>query len=93
MVILEASFPSGYTADLEALKDLKKGIETIRRTETKNGDTVAVIYFDNLTKDRLNFMVSAIRTHEVSEQQPASILIYDYYDNGKSDEQFSPFLL
>lgn len=83
MVVCEIALPSGFTVDANSLEKLKKSEELIKRVETKNGHTVAIIYLDHLTSKAISFGIDAYRDHEVSEPKPASVIIYDYYDNGK----------
>lgn len=82
MAVLEISLPSGYTFDKDQLAQLLK-IETVKKFETKNGDTVAVVYFDSLSENEVCVAVTGFQSHEVAEQKPASILLYDYYDSCK----------
>lgn len=81
MVVLEVSLPSGFVLNFEILNGLKSTFSDIKRIETKNSDTVAIIYFDHLTSDAVTLQIDGFREHIVDEQKPASILIYDYYDN------------
>lgn len=83
MVVLEIAMPSGFVVNTEILNNLMNAVPTIKRIETKNGDTVAIIYFDYLTLDPINVKIDGFREHNVDEQKPSSIVIYDYYDNGK----------
>lgn len=83
MVVLETALPSGFVVKLELLNKLKLVVPLIKRVETKNSDTVAVIYFDHLTSSPVTLQVDCFREHLVSEQKPSSIVIYDYYDNGE----------
>lgn len=86
MAVLEVSLPSGFVVDAPALESLKSSIETIKKVETKNDETLAVIYFDHLSKDPISLKINGFRSHLVSEQKPVPIIVYDYYDNGKSKE-------
>lgn len=83
MVVLETALPSGFVLNTELLDGLKKSLPVVKRIETKNGDTVAVIYLDHLTSDPVSLAIDGFREHIVAEQKPAPIVIYDYYDNGK----------
>lgn len=83
MVVCEIALPSGFTVDANSLEKLKKTQELIKRVEAKNGNTVVIIYLDHLTSKAISLGIDAFRDHEVSEQKPASVIIYDYYDNGK----------
>ncbi|KAL7739077.1 hypothetical protein ACLKA6_011410 [Drosophila palustris] len=83
MAILEVSLPSGYTADEDSFKDIQD-IERVRLVETKNDDTVVVIYFESLPKGELKCLpIEAFKTHAVANQKPAPIVLYDYYDTNK----------
>lgn len=83
MAVLEVSLPSGFVVDVPALESLKSAIDTIKKVETKNDETLAVIYFDHLAKDPISLKINGFRNHLVSEQKPVPIVVYDYYDNGK----------
>lgn len=83
MAILEAELPSGFVVNSEVLNGLKSTLPTLKRIETKNADTVAVFYFDYLSAEPITFKIDGFREHIVENQKPASILVYDYYDNGK----------
>lgn len=88
MVVLETTLPSGFTVNSELLNGLKSTQSLVKRIETKNGDTVAIIYFDHLTTEPITLKIDGFREHLVEEQKPASISIYDYYDNGKRTNEF-----
>ncbi|XP_052854360.1 LOW QUALITY PROTEIN: alpha-2-macroglobulin [Drosophila gunungcola] len=90
MAILEVSLPSGYTADQDSFKDIRD-IARVRLVETKNGDSVVVVYFENLAKNENKCIpVQAYRTHAVANQKPSSVILYDYYDtNKKATEYYS----
>lgn len=83
MVVLEVSLPSGFVVNSEILNGLKSKFSDIKRIETKNSDTVAIIYFDHLTSAAVTLQIDGFQEHIVDEQKPASVLIYDYYDNCK----------
>lgn len=83
MVVLEVSLPSGFTINTDALNGLQDKIDLIKKLETKDGDTVAIIYFDHLTTESLKLNVNAYKQFDVAEQKPASVIIYDYYDSGE----------
>ena len=83
MVVMEIAMPSGFVVNSELLNGLKSTQTLIKRIETKNGDTLAILYFDHLTTDPITLTIDGFREHLVEEQKPTSILIYDYYNNGK----------
>lgn len=82
MAVLEVALPSGFVVDVQALQALKTTIETIKKVESKNDDTLAIIYFDHLSTDPISLKINGFRNHLVSEQKPVPIIVYDYYDNG-----------
>lgn len=83
MVVMEIALPSGFVVNSELLDGLKSTQTLIKRIETKSGDTVAIIYFDHLTSVPIILNIDGFQEHLVEELKPASVLIYDYYDNGK----------
>ncbi|XP_016984792.2 alpha-2-macroglobulin isoform X2 [Drosophila rhopaloa] len=90
MAILEVALPSGYTADEDSFKNIRD-IARVRLVETKNGDSVVVVYFENLAKNENKCIpIEAYRTHAVANQKPSSVILYDYYDtNKKATEYYS----
>lgn len=65
------------------LKVKLKHFLLLQRVETKDGDTVVIVYFDDLEKKEICPVFKAFRTHKVAKQRPAPVVIYDYYDNCK----------
>ena len=61
--------------------------------ETKDGDTIIMVYFDDIGADEIVPEFKAYRTHAVAKQKPAPIIIYDYYDNCKLSFGFFSRLL
>lgn len=84
MVVCEIALPSGFSVNAVSLEALKKTVSLIKRVETKNGNTVAVVYLDHLTNEMISFKIDAFRDQEVTERKPSSVIIYDYYDNGNN---------
>lgn len=82
MAVMEVSFPSGFTADADTLPSLESS-QGVKRVETKDDDTVVVMYFDGLSKTEICPTLNAFRTHKVANQKPAPVTVYDYYDNSK----------
>lgn len=78
---MEVVMPSGYTVERESLDGIPADVEPVKRTEMKNSETVAVIYFDEIGAEELKISLRAIQTVEVKELKPASITVYDYYDS------------
>ncbi|XP_055295249.1 thioester-containing protein 1 allele R1-like isoform X3 [Sitodiplosis mosellana] len=87
MAVMEVHFPSGFTADVDTLPSLEVS-ENVMKVETKNADTVVVVYFDHLTRKELCPTLDAFRTQKVAEQRRAAVIIYDYYDNSRRARQF-----
>lgn len=82
MAVMEVAFPSGFTVDLDTLPFLET-FYGVKRVETKEGDTVVIMYFDNLDSNKVCPALTAYRTHKVANQKPAAVTVYDYYDNSK----------
>ncbi|KAL0273724.1 UNVERIFIED_CONTAM: hypothetical protein PYX00_006334 [Menopon gallinae] len=49
MAVMEVSLPSGFVVDVDSLPSLRVS-QNVKRVETKEGDTVVVLYFDKLIK-------------------------------------------
>lgn len=80
MAVMEVQFPSGFTADLDTLPSLEVS-ENVKKVETKDGDTVVIVYFDHIGRKEICPTLDAFRTHKVAMQKPAAVTLYDYYDN------------
>lgn len=82
MAVMEVTFPSGFTADVDSLPSLEVS-QNVQKVETKNSDTTVVLYFNNFTTYEYCPTVSAFRTHKVAKQKPVPVILYDYYDSCK----------
>ncbi|XP_021920080.1 CD109 antigen-like isoform X2 [Zootermopsis nevadensis] len=87
MAVMEVTLPSGFTVDSDTLPSLQMS-QNVKRVETKNGDTVVMLYFDKMTKQEYCPTVSAFRTHKVAKQKPVPVTIYDYYDSSRRARVF-----
>lgn len=87
MAVMEVTLPSGYTADPDSIPNLRAS-PFIQRVETKDGDTVVVLYFDNMTREEYCPTVKAYRTHRVARQKPVPVTLYDYYDSSRRARMF-----
>lgn len=84
MAVLEISLPTGFIAESDLLNNLSED-PNVKKVETKDGDSVIVLYFDNLKMDKPEcLLVEAYRAYIVAEQKPVPIVVYDYYDSCKS---------
>lgn len=83
MAVLEIAMPSGFVISTQSLDHLKSSLPIVKRIETKNSETVGIIYFDHISSDAITLKIDGFREHAVDEQKPASIVIYDYYDDCK----------
>lgn len=54
-----------------------------QKIETKDSETVVIVYFDDVGETKICPEFKAYRTHSVAKQKPAPVVIYDYYDNCK----------
>nr|XP_018897644.1 PREDICTED: CD109 antigen-like isoform X2 [Bemisia tabaci] len=87
MVVMEVALPSGFTVDSDSLPSLQLS-QNVKRVETKDGDTVVVLYFDKMVKKEYCPTVSAFRTHKVARQRPVPVTVYDYYDQSRRARVF-----
>ncbi|XP_054284946.1 CD109 antigen-like isoform X2 [Macrosteles quadrilineatus] len=87
MAVMEVSLPSGFTVDPDALPSLQNS-NSVKRVETKDGDSVVMLYFDKMTVKELCPTVRAYRTHKVANQKPVPVTVYDYYDQTRRARQF-----
>ncbi|XP_076663404.1 CD109 antigen isoform X3 [Andrena cerasifolii] len=87
MVVMEVSLPSGFTVDRDSLPSLEVS-QNVKRVETKNGDTIVILYFDQMNRQEYCPTVSAFRTHKVAKQKPVPVSIYDYYDSSRRARVF-----
>lgn len=87
MAVMEVSLPSGFTFDSDSLQQqLQHG--KVKKVETKDGDTVAMVYFDDIDSQQQCPEFKAYRTHAVAKQKPSPVVIYDYYDNTRHARSF-----
>ncbi|XP_001992839.2 CD109 antigen isoform X1 [Drosophila grimshawi] len=88
MAILEVSLPSGFTVDEDSFKEIQ-AVKGVRLVETKNDDSMVVIYFESLAKGEVTCLpIEALKTHSVANQKPAPIVLYDYYDTNKKATEY-----
>ncbi|XP_046483767.1 CD109 antigen isoform X3 [Neodiprion pinetum] len=87
MAVMEVSLPSGFTVDIDSLPSLEIS-QHVKRIETKNGETMVVLYFDKMIREEYCPTVSAFRTHKVAKQKPVPVSIYDYYDSSRRARVF-----
>ncbi|CAG9810736.1 unnamed protein product [Chironomus riparius] len=87
MAVMEVSLPSGFTFDNDQMEALML-TENVKKVETKDGDTVIMVYFDDIGDSQICPEFKAYRTHAVAKQKPAPIIIYDYYDNSRHARSF-----
>ncbi|KAK7574336.1 hypothetical protein V9T40_011527 [Parthenolecanium corni] len=89
MAVMEVNLPSGFTVDTDAIPSLLLSYaKTIKKVETKNGETTLVLYFDSLSREEICPTVSAFRTHKVAHQKPVPVVQYDYYDQTRRSRTF-----
>ncbi|XP_055376032.1 CD109 antigen isoform X10 [Condylostylus longicornis] len=83
MAVVEINLPSGYEApENDGSLDNIKSTKTVQRVETKNKNTVIVVYFDSIGSEEICIPVEATKTSQVAKQKPAAIEAYDYYNSG-----------
>lgn len=81
MVVLEVGMPSGFIIEKDKLAT-QLHVKHVKLVETKQGETVADIYFDQMLPHEKNCVeVQGYRSHKVAENKPVPVRIYDYYDS------------
>ena len=75
--------PSGFLIEKDHFNEILKKPH-VKLVETKRGETVADIYFDQMTpNEEICVEVQGYRSHRVAENKPVAVRIYDYYDSCK----------
>ncbi|XP_011210617.2 CD109 antigen isoform X2 [Bactrocera dorsalis] len=88
MAVMEIALPSGYTAETDAFNAIE-AVDRVKRTETKNSDSMIIVYFDGLKPaDSKCVPVRAAKTHAVAKQKPAAVSIYDYYQTNRRATEY-----
>lgn len=88
MVIMEVSLPTGFKAEIDFNKNLEED-EFVQRIETKNDETIMLLYFDKLLSGKGHCVnIETFKTTEVEERQPAAVVMYDYYDISRFNTEF-----
>ncbi|KAG4071650.1 hypothetical protein HA402_011804 [Bradysia odoriphaga] len=88
MAIVQAELPTGFTADLETTKLGLASVKGFKNVETKKGNTLVVVYLDNLSTTELCLQVVAYRLCQVAGQKPSAVTVQDYY---RPDRQKTTF--
>lgn len=88
MAVMEVTMPSGFIIELEYLRELLNDLDLVKRTETKNSDTIAIVYFENIGRNELKISIRGVQAIEVNDLKPASITVYDYYDSCECKKNF-----
>ncbi|KAJ6633451.1 CD109 antigen [Pseudolycoriella hygida] len=88
MAIVEAELPTGFTADLQTTKSALASVKGFKKVETKNGNTVIVIYLDNLSTVQVCLQVFAYRLCQIADEKPVAVIVQDYYSNDRRKTTF-----
>ncbi|OCT69765.1 hypothetical protein XELAEV_18036689mg [Xenopus laevis] len=78
MVLMEIKMPSGYIPVKSSVKKLPQSNNLIERTETQINKVI--LYFESLSKDIQSFSFLVEQDIPISNLQPATAIIYDYYE-------------
>ncbi|NXS29750.1 A2ML1 protein, partial [Pomatostomus ruficeps] len=79
MVVIEAKLPSGYSPDKKSVLELK-GQKLVKKVEVQPDQVT--IYLEQLSKEEETFSFGAQQDFPVSNLQPATVSLYDYYETG-----------
>uniref|UniRef100_A0A8C0BJ74 Alpha-2-macroglobulin-like protein 1 n=1 Tax=Buteo japonicus TaxID=224669 RepID=A0A8C0BJ74_9AVES len=86
MVVIEAKLPSGYIPDKSSMVERQK---LVKKVEVQLDQVT--IYLDQLTKEEEEtFAFSATQDFPVSNLQPATVTLYDYYETGEDAAYSAP---
>lgn len=83
MAVIEAELPTGFVADLQTIKETLEKSKDVKKIETKNGNTVVVIYLDNVGAIQICLQITAYRMCQIADEKPVSVQVYDYYNNSE----------
>lgn len=83
MALIEAELPTGFTADLQTTKNALSTVKGFKKVETKKGNTIVVIYLDNLSTTKVCLQVTAYRLCQIADEKPVAVIVQDYYRNGE----------
>ncbi|XP_042688696.1 alpha-2-macroglobulin-like protein 1 [Centrocercus urophasianus] len=87
MVVIEAKLPSGYIPDKSSVVELKRQ-KLVKKVEVQSDQVT--IYLDQLTKEEETFSFAATQDFPVRNLQPATVMLYDYYETGdRTDAAYS----
>ncbi|NWV91215.1 A2ML1 protein, partial [Machaerirhynchus nigripectus] len=79
MVVIEAKLPSGYSPDKKSVAELKAQ-NLVKKVEVQPDQVT--IYLEQLSKEEETFSFQAQQDFPVSNLQPATVSLYDYYETG-----------
>ncbi|NXH24561.1 A2ML1 protein, partial [Myiagra hebetior] len=79
MVVIEAKLPSGYSPDKKSVVELKRQ-SLVKKVEVQPDQVT--IYLEQLSKQEETFSFRAQQDFPVSNLQPATVSLYDYYETG-----------
>lgn len=81
MVVVEVTLPSGYATDSSNFDAIWTS-KNVKKIETKNGDTVIVVYFDGLNvNESICPIFRGFKVQKVTDSKPVPIIVYEYYDS------------
>ncbi|NWH93786.1 A2ML1 protein, partial [Aegithalos caudatus] len=78
-VVIEAKLPSGYSPDKKSVVELKRQ-NLVKKVEVQPDQVT--IYLDQLSREEETFSFRAQQDFPVSNLQPATVSLYDYYETG-----------
>ncbi|NXP00561.1 A2ML1 protein, partial [Certhia brachydactyla] len=79
MVVIEAKLPSGYSPDKKSVVEMKRQ-NLVKKVEVQPDQVT--IYLEQLSKEEETFSFRAQQDFLVSNLQPATVSLYDYYETG-----------
>jgi CD109 antigen len=85
MPFLEIGLPSGYVFGSDHVNNLRnRYVQFVQRLETANSDTVLMFYIYGVGTSDVCMDVEAVKVIDIAYLKPATVRIFDYYNNGES---------
>uniref|UniRef100_A0A182W9H6 TEP1-F n=1 Tax=Anopheles minimus TaxID=112268 RepID=A0A182W9H6_9DIPT len=83
MALIEVTFPSGYVAEQSSIIE-QTMVNTKKNNEIRYGGTSVIVYYDNMSREKNCFFVTAYRRNIQIIERPAYVVVYDYFDRSRN---------
>ena len=79
---MEVNLPTGFVVDLNSIPGLKVS-RKVCEVKVYNKKSTVLLFYNNVTVEDLCTTITAHRVHDVKNLKPASVVVYDVYNNGE----------